>query len=130
MDSQSDLLSQVLRNSLPADLFDQAGSAFSEPEVDPEFISEGGEGNELPNAYNVYNLRQQPPPQQEDMISPTHGQQVSFDSARIHHPSSIWGRMDGDGDDVVRDDLPEKESDLNVNRLARLYEALLNANRN
>lgn len=120
LDTQPDLMGQALRNSLPADLFDQTGYGYPEPEVDPEFISERGEGNELPNAYNVYKQRQQ-----QDIIFPTHGKQVSPDPARIRLTSPIWGRMDDDEEDVMRDDPPENDSDSYAKRLAALYEVLL-----
>ena len=121
VDLQPETFGQSLRNSLPAGMLDQ-----TEPDVfagEPEFIAEPDEGNE-PSSYY---LRQA---QQEDNISPSRGRQVSpsLDSARIRFPPSTWGRMAGNGDDAGRDDPLENDSDLT--RLAKLYEALLKANRN
>lgn len=119
IDLQPDILSQILQNSLPAETLDQ-GSSFTDP--DPDSIPDLDEGNDLASHY----LRQQ-----EDNLFPTHVRQVSpaLDSARIRHPPAAWGRVAGNGDVGVKDEIFDSDSDPNLSRLAKLYEALLTANR-
>lgn len=113
IDLQSEVLSQVLRNSLPAELFEQSEPSFAEQET-PGAAFDPDEGNELADYYTRHqdssagSLRQVP--------------------ARFRLPTSIWGRVDGGDEEETRTD-PESSPELTLDRLVRMYEALLRSSR-
>ena len=104
VDVQSDALSQVLRNPLPADLFDQVDPAFSEAEMGPETPADQEESND-PHT---------------DLLRRMEAKQAPVDFAHLRLPPSVWGRVDADAD---RDD------DRDLSRLTSIYDALLNQDR-
>lgn len=121
VDLQPDIPSQGLRSSIPDELFDQVDPVISERGSNREYTpEETAERDELSAL-----LQRQLPPEENMYQNPLSG--VRDPTARIHLPSS-W-RLDRSRIDEERDEEPEIESDLNFKRLARLYEAIVNTNR-
>lgn len=124
VDLQPDNLSPVVRNSIPEDFFDQVDPVVPERGQNQEFIPDDtpSEGDELSALFH-----RQLPADESIFRSPLSA--TRDPDARIHLPTSIWGREYPNRIDEERDDAPESDSDLNLKRLAKLYEAILNANR-